>query len=176
MTNLDLLDHKVFDMDDGRFGSRPPWSSLPSPPPPPILPGHASAWWCCVPPLVKRVSQDILFLATFPLFPFSLHSVILFGHPREIYCFGVLANPRFRRSERSAFGIISRCKRSCLGSSRFPLVNPLETVKIIHSIGRKAKPNESTQSKERANQGGESPRTRTRRQTPRGNTHTYIHR
>ena len=110
MTNLDLLE--VFDMDDARLGSRPPWSSLPSPPPPPILHTGASAWWC-VPPLFKRVSQDILFLATFPLFPFSLHSVILFGHPREIYCFGVLANPRFRRSERSAFGIISRCKRSC---------------------------------------------------------------
>ena len=61
MTNLDLLDHKVFDMDDGRLGSRPPWSSLPSPPPPPILHTGASAWWC-VPPLFKRVSQDILFV------------------------------------------------------------------------------------------------------------------
>ena len=125
-------------------------------------------------PLQACQSRYFVCLGTFPLFPFSLHSVILFGHPREIYCFGVLANPRFRRSERSAFGIISRCKRSCLGSSRFPLVKPVQRVKIIHSIGRKAKPNESTQSKERANQGGESPRTRTRTTNPRGNTHTYI--
>ena len=163
-------------LDQGRLGPRFP--RRPLHPYSLAMPQHGAA--CHPPPsrLVKRVSQDILFLATFPLFPFSLHSVILFGHPREIYCFGVLANPRFRRSERSAFGIISRCKRSCLGSSRFPLVNPLETVKIIHSIGRKAKPSrreQATQSKERANQGGESPRTRTRRQTPRGKTHTYIH-
>ena len=54
MTNLDLLE--VFDMDDARLGSRPPWSSLPSPPPPSILPGHASAW-CCVPPTPRGSSS-----------------------------------------------------------------------------------------------------------------------
>ena len=93
MTNLDLLDHhKVFDMDDGRFGSRPPWSSLPSPPPPPRLPG-ASAW-CCVPPLVKRVSQDILFSRDFPAFSVFGAFCHFGGTPaREIYCFGLVCSP-----------------------------------------------------------------------------------
>ena len=135
-------------------------------------------------PLQACQSRYFVCLGTFPLFPFSLHSVILFGHPREIYCFGVLANPRFRRSERSAFGIISRCKRSCLGSSRFPLVKPVQRVKIIHSIGRKAKPSRREQATQRET-GGESPRTRTRRQTQEDKhthidqewvyIHTYIH-
>ena len=172
MTNLDLLE--VFDMDDGRFGSRPPWSSLPSPPPPPILPGHASAWWCCVPPLVKRVSQDILLLATFPLFPFSQHSVILFGHQTRNLLFWVLANPRFRRSERSAFGIISRCKRSCLGSSRFPLVNPVQRVKIIIRLGGKRSPTKAPKAKREQTREG-SRRGHGHDDRPQEETHTHIH-
>ena len=124
-------------------------------------------------PLQACQSRYFVCLGTFPLFPFSLHSVILFGHPREIYCFGVLANPRFRRSERSAFGIISRCKRSCLGSSRFPLVKPVQRVKIIHSIGRKAKPSRREQATQRET-GGRGVAADTDTTTnPRGQTHTY---
>ena len=162
-------------MDDGRFGSRPPWSSLPSPPPPPILPGHASAWWCCVPPLVKRVSQDILFVWRLSRF-FRFRSILSFclDTPREIYCFGVLANPRFRRSERSAFGIISRSKRSCLGSSRFPLVNPVQRVKIIIRLGGKRSPTKAPKAKSEQTREG-SRRGHGHDDRPQEeNTHTYI--
>ena len=157
-------------LDQGRLGPR--FHRRPLHPYSLAMPQHGGA--ACHPS--SSVSVKIFCFWRLSRF-FRFRSILSFclDTKREIYCFGVLANPRFRRSERSAFGIISRCKRSCLGSSRFPLVKPVQRVKIIHSIGRKAKPNESTQSKERANQGGESPRTRTRRQSPRGK-HTHIHR
>lgn len=126
-------------LDQGRLGPR--FHRRPLQPYSLAMPQHGGA--ACHPS--SSVSVKIFCFWRLSRF-FRFRSILSFclDTPREIYCFGVLANPRFRRSERSAFGIISRCKRSCLGSSRFPLVNPVQRVKIIIRLGGKRSPTKGT--------------------------------
>lgn len=157
-------------LDQGRLGPRFPRRPLH---PHSLAPQHGGA---CHPSRPSSSVSVKIFccLATFPLFPFRSILSFWWDTKREIYCFGVLANPRFRRSERSAFGIISRCKRSCLAYSRFPLVNPLETVKIIIRLGGKRSPTKGTGDPKRTQEGGRSRRGHHGHDDrPKRETHTY---
>ena len=156
-------------LDQGRLGPR--FHRRPLHPYSLAMPQHGGA--ACHPS--SSVSVKIFCYWRLSRF-FRFRSILSFclDTPREIYCFGVLANPRFRRSERSAFGIISRCKRSCLGSSRFPLVNPVQRVKIIIRLGGKRSPTKAPKAKREQTREG-SRRGHGHDDRPQEETHTHIH-